>query len=91
MLEHLINYINYGTYGRNTRINESGRFTPGGYVQGHSFTEHYHGLEDIPDRQRVFSMPKVPIREQMTAYQKMANRTSLTAERPTSKADRKER
>ena len=59
--------------------------------RGHSFTEHYHGLEDIPDRQRVFSMPKVPIREQMTAYQKMANRTSLTAERPTSKADRKER
>ena len=51
--------------------------------------EHYHGLEDIPDEHRVFSMPKVPIREQMAAYQEMANRASLSMERPAPKVDRR--
>ena len=40
--------VDYEAYGRDARINEGGHFAPGGYVQGgHSFTEHYHGLEDI--------------------------------------------
>lgn len=90
--KHLIDYIDYEAYGRDARINEGGHFAPGGYVQGgHSFKEHYHGLEDIPDEHRVFSMPKVPIREQMAAYQEMANRASQTTERPAPKADREER
>ena len=90
--EHLIDYIDYEAYGRDARINEGGHFAPGGYVQGgHSFKEHYHGLEDIPDEHRVFSMPKVPIREQMAAYQEIANRTSQTTERPAPKVDREER
>ena len=90
--EHLIDYIDYEAYGRDARINEGGHFAPGGYVQGgHSFTEHYHGLEDIPDEHRVFSMPKVPIREQMAAYQKMAKQAHPSAERPAPKACREER
>lgn len=90
--EGLIDYIDYEAYGRDARINESGHFAPGGYVVGdNSFTEHYHGVEDIPDEHRVFSMPKVPIREQMAAYQEMAKQAYPPAERPAPKADREER
>ena len=90
--EHLIDYIDYEAYGRDVRINEDGHLAPGGYVVGGgSFVEHYHGIEDIPDEHRVFSMPKVPIREQMAAYQEMANRASPTTERPAPKVDREER
>ncbi|MDU5293923.1 MAG: antirestriction protein ArdA [Clostridium sp.] len=90
--EHLIDYIDYEAYGRDVWINESGHFAPGGYVVGdNSFTEHYHGIEDIPDEQRVFSMPKLPIREQMAAYQEMADRAAPSAERPAPKVDREER
>ena len=56
-----------------------------------SFVEHYHGREDIPDEQRVFSMPKLPIREQIAAYQEMADRSALSAERPAPRADREDR
>ena len=90
--EDLIDYIDYEAYGRDARINEGGHFAPGGYVQGgHSFKEHYHGLEDIPDEHRVFSMPKAPIREQMAAYQEMAKQAHPSAERPAPKACREER
>ena len=90
--EHLIDYIDYEAYGRDVRINEDGHLAPGGYVVGGgSFVEHYHGIEDIPKEHRVFSMPKVPIREQMAAYQEMANRASLTTERSAPKVDREER
>lgn len=91
--EHLIDYIDYEAYGRDVRINEGGHFAPGGYVfcNHGSFIEHYHGWEDIPDEQRVFSMPRVPIREQMAAYQEMADRASPPAERTAPKAGREER
>lgn len=91
--EHLIDYIDYEAYGRDVRINEGGHFAPGGYVfcNHGSFIEHYHGREDIPDEQRVFSMPRVPIREQMAAYQEMADRASPPAERTAPKAGREER
>lgn len=90
--EHLIDYIDYEAYGRDVRINEDGHLAPGGYVVGGgSFVEHYHGIEDIPDEHRVFSMPKVPIREQMAAYQEMAKQAPPPAERPAPKADREER
>ncbi len=90
--EHLIDYIDYEAYGRDVRINEDGHLAPGGYVVGGgSFVEHYHGIEDIPDEHRVFSMPKVPIREQMAAYQEMAKQAHPPAERPAPKADREDR
>ena len=90
--EHLIDYIDYEAYGRDVRINEDGHLAPGGYVVGGgSFVEHYHGIEDIPDEHRVFSMPKVPIREQMAAYQEMAKQAHPPAERPAPKACREER
>ena len=90
--EHLIDYIDYEAYGRDVRINEDGHLAPGGYVVGGgSFVEHYHGIEDIPEEHRVFSMPKVPIREQMAAYQEMAKQAPPPAERPAPKADREER
>ena len=90
--EHLIDYIDYEAYGRDVRINESGHFAPGGYVVGdNSFTEHYHGIEDIPDEQRVFSMPKLPIREQMAAYKEIIDRSSLEAERKHPETGREER
>jgi hypothetical protein len=90
--EHLIDYIDYEAYGRDVRINEDGHLAPGGYVVGGgSFVEHYHGIEDIPEEHRVFSMPKVPIREQMAAYQEMAKQAPPPAERPVPKADREER
>ena len=90
--EHLIDYIDYEAYGRDVRINEDGHLAPGGYVVGGgSFVEHYHGIEDIPDEHRVFSMPKVPIREQMAAYQEVADRAAPPAERPAPKVDREER
>ena len=76
--EHLIDYIDYEAYGRDVRINEDGHLAPGGYVVGGgSFVEHYHGIEDIPEEHRVFSMPKVPIREQMAAYQEVIDRSAL--------------
>ena len=90
--EHLIDYIDYEAYGRDVRINEDGHLAPGGYVVGGgSFVEHYHGIEDIPEEHRVFSMPKVPIREQMAAYQEMAKQAPPPAERPVPKADREDR
>ena len=91
--EHLIDYIDYEAYGRDVRINEGGHFAPGGYVmcnQG-SFVEHYHGIEDIPAGQRVFSMPKLSIREQMAAYKEIIDRSSLEAERKHPEAGREER
>ncbi len=81
--EHLIDYIDYEAYGRDVRINEGGHFAPGGYVFNNngSFIEHYSGLEDIPDEHKVFSMPKLNIREQMTAYKEVIDRSSLEGER----------
>ena len=91
--EHLIDYIDYEAYGRDVRINEGGHFAPGGYVmcnQG-SFVEHYHRIEDIPAGQRVFSMPKLPIREQMAAYREMMDRAPPPAERPAPRVGREDR
>ena len=81
--EHLIDYIDYEVYGRDVRINEGGHFAPGGYVfdNGSRFIEHYSGREDIPDEHKVFSMPKLNIREQMAAYKEIIDRSSLEGER----------
>ena len=81
--EHLIDYIDYEAYGRDVRINEGGHFAPGGYVFNNNsrFIEHYHGREEIPDEHKVFSMPKLNIREQMAAYKEVIGRSSLEGER----------
>ena len=81
--EHLLNYFDYEAYGRDIRLNEDGYYAPGGYVlnNGGSFIEHYHGREDIPDEHKVFSMPKLNIREQMSAYKEVIDRSSLEGER----------
>lgn len=81
--EHLIDYIDYSGYGRDVRINEGGHYAPGGYVMNNNsrFIEHYTGREDIPDEHKVFSMPKLNIREQMTAYKEIIDRSSLEGER----------
>lgn len=42
-----------------------------------SFIEHYTGRDDIPDEHRVFSMPKLSIREQMSAFKEIIDRSSL--------------
>ena len=91
--EELIDYIDYEAYGRDACINEDGHFAPGGYVFSYhgSFIERYNGIEDIPAGQRVFSMPKVPIREQIAAYQEMMDRAPPPAERTAPKAGREER
>ena len=80
--EHLLNYFDYEAYGRDIRLNEDGHYAPGGYVlnNGGSFIEHYHGREDIPDEHKVFSMPKLNIREQMAAYKEVIDRSSLEGE-----------
>lgn len=91
--ENLIDYIDYEAYGRDARIDEGGHFAPGGYVfcnQGR-FIEHYHGLEDIPAEQKVFSMPKLSIREQMAVYKEIIDRSSLEAERKPPETGREER
>ncbi len=91
--EHLIDYIDYEAYGRDVRINDSGHFAPGGYVaNNHSrFMELYTGREDIPEEHRVFSMPKLSIREQMAAFKDVIDRSSLEGERQKSKQGREDR
>ena len=89
----LKDYFDYEAYGRDIRINEDGHFAPGGYVlnNGGKFIEHYHGIEDIPAEHRVFSYPKLSIREQMAAYKEIIDGSSLEGYRKLSNKEREER
>ena len=91
--EHLIDYIDYEAYGRDVRINDSGHYAPGGYVADNRsrFLEYYTGLDDIPDEHRVFSMPKLSIREQMSAFKEIIDRSSLEGERLHPRKEREDR
>lgn len=91
--EHLIDYIDYEAYGRDVRINDSGHYAPGGYVADNRsrFIEHYTGREDIPDEYRVFSMPKLFIREQMSAFKEIIDRSSLETNRSRDNVERDDR
>ena len=83
--EYLLPY-----YGRDIRLDEDGHYTKDGYVlYTGSFRDVYAGREDIPDEHKVFSMPKLTIREQMAAYKEIIDRSSLEAERkhPTKEHD----
>lgn len=88
--EHLLPYFDYEAYGRDVRLEEDGHYTKDGYVlYTGGFREMYAGREEIPDEHRVFSMPKLTIREQMAAYKEIIDRSSLEAERkrPTKEHD----
>ena len=89
--EHLLPYFDYEAYGRDVRLEEDGHYTKDGYVldNGNSFVEIYSGREDIPDEHRVFSLPKLTIREQMAAYKEIIDRSSIEAVRkhPTKEHD----
>ena len=51
----LVDYLDYESFGRDVRFEESGCFTANGYVyhDGSSFVEYYEGREDIPNEHRV--------------------------------------
>ena len=86
-------YFDYEAYGRDACIHENGHFAPGGYVvkeSGH-FVEVYHGLQDIPKEHKVFSFPKLSIREQMAAYQEIIDGSSLEGYRQMQKKGRGDR
>lgn len=86
--EGLQNYIDYEAYGRDVALEEGGHFTKDGYlIYEGGFTEVYQGREDIPEEHKVFSMPKLSIREQMTAYQGVVDRSSVPVERQTTALD----
>ena len=91
--EHLIDYIDYEAYGRDVRINDSGHYAPGGYVADNRsrFIERYTGRDDIPDEYRVFSMPKLSIREQMCAFKEIIDRSSLETNRSRANVERDDR
>lgn len=75
-------YFDFEAYGRDMRINEGGHFAPTGYLtRSGDFKEVYHGIEDIPAEHRIFAYPKLNIREQMTAYKEVIDRSSLEGER----------
>ena len=86
-------YFDYEAYGRDACIHENGHFAPSGYVVKESdhFVEVYHGLQDIPKEHKVFSFPKLSIREQMAAYQEIIDGSSLEGYRQMQKKDRGDR
>lgn len=91
--DELKDYFDYEAYGRDISINEGGHFAPGGYVVQTSgdFKEYYHGPQDIPPEHKVFSFPKLSIREQMAAYKEIIDSSSLEGHRQISKKEREER
>ena len=86
-------YFDYEAYGRDACIHENGHFAPGGYIVKESdhFLEVYHGLQDIPKEHKVFSFPKLSIREQMAAYQEIIDGSSLEGYRQMQKKGRGDR
>ena len=91
--EELKDYFDYEAYGRDVSINEGGHFAPGGYIVQTSgdFKEFYHDTKDIPAEHRVFSYPKLSIREQMAAYKEIIDGSSLEGYRKLSHKEREER
>ena len=81
--ESLIDYIDYEAFGRDARLNDSGHFAPGGYVHNNlsKFIEHYTGRDDIPAEHRIFAYPQLSIREQMTAYKEIIDKSALDHEK----------
>ncbi len=91
--DELKDYFDYEAYGRDISINEGGHFAPGGYIVQTSgdFKEFYRDTNDIPAEHRVFSYPKLSIREQMAAYKEIIDGSSLEGYRKLSNKEREER
>lgn len=91
--EHLVDYIDYEAYGRDARINEGGHFAPGGYVMSNqsSFVELYAGRGDIPAEHRIFAYPDLNIREKLSAYQAVIDKSALDTEKRRLAPDHEER
>ena len=91
--DELKDYFDYEAYGRDISINKSGHFAPGGYIVQTSgdFKEFYRDTKDIPVEHRVFSYPKLSIREQMAAYKEIIDGSSLEGYRKLSNKEREER
>ena len=91
--DELKDYFDYEAYGRDISINKSGHFAPGGYIVQTSgdFKEFYRDTKDIPAEHRVFSYPKLSIREQMAAYKEIIDGSSLEGYRKLSNKGREER
>ena len=91
--DELKDYFDYEAYGRDISINKSGHFAPGGYIVQTSgdFKEFYRDTKDIPAEHRVFSYPKLSIREQMAAYKEIIDGSSLEGYRKLSNKEREER
>lgn len=89
----LRDYFNYEAYGRDVLIEGGGHLAPGGYIVQTSgdFKEFYHDTKDIPAEHRVFSYPKLSIREQMAAYKEIIDGSSLEGYRKLSHKEREER
>lgn len=89
----LRDYFNYEAYGRDVLIEGGGHLAPGGYIVQTSgdFKEFYHDTKDIPAEHRVFSYPKLSIREQMAAYKEIIDGSSLEGYRKLSNKEREER
>lgn len=80
--EHLQNYIDFEAYGRDVSMEESSAFVPGGYVRrGSDIVEVYHGRDDIPAEQRIFAYPDLNIRETLSAYKEVIDRSALDTEK----------
>lgn len=80
--EHLRNYIDYEAYGRDVSMEESSSFVPGGYVRRESdIAEVYYGREDIPEEHRIFAYPELNIRETLSAYKEVIDRSALDTEK----------
>ena len=81
--EDIINYFDFEAYGRDMRLNEGGCFVDGGYLtKSGQYQEKYHGPEDIPPEHRVFSYPKLTIREKLAAYKEVTGRAAPDHARP---------
>ena len=81
--DHLRNYIDYAAYGRDVAMEENGSFTKDGYVVcTGDFQEVYSGREDIPDEHRIFAYPELNIRERLSAYKEIAEKSTEKADRP---------
>ena len=65
LLEEAKNYFMYEEYGRDTAINDGGRFTEQGYIYNNrnTFTQWYDG-RDVPEEYRVTPQPPVQEKEQ---------------------------
>ena len=74
--------INYGAF-----------FFTGGYLINNngSFVEHYSGLDDIPDEHRVFSLPKLTIRERLAAYTEVSRKADGQHGKPVHEPGREDR